>query len=110
MKGAVVAVLMMCLAGASLGAQDASRGKKLYDDKDCQKCHQIAGKGNKIGKLDGIASKMSADEMRRWLTETVEMEKSLAKKPKVKMSSKIKLMNLGAADIDALVAYMQTLK
>jgi mono/diheme cytochrome c family protein len=103
-------VIVACLAAAPLAAQDANRGRKLYDDKDCQKCHQIAGKGNKIGKLDGIAAKLSAEEMRRWLTNPLEMEKALTKKPKVKMSSKIKQMNLTAADIEALVAYLQTLK
>ena len=113
MRAAVMGLVMVWLAGASLAAQDAkavSDGKKLYDAKECSKCHMIAGKGNKIGKLDGIAAKVNAADMKKWLTDPAEMEKTLEKKPKVKMSSKIKQMNLQAADINALVAYLQTLK
>lgn len=103
----------VCLAGASLAAQDAKQveaGKKLYAAKECAKCHQIAGKGNKIGKLDGVATKVSTADMRKWLTDPLEMEKSLKEKPKLKMSSKIKQMALKASEIDSLMAYLQTLK
>ncbi len=113
MRLVVAMVLAMFTAAASVAAQDAKQiadGKKIYGAKDCVKCHMIAGKGNKIGKLDGVASKIDAAEIRKWLTQPAEMEKTLEKAPKVKMSSKMKLMKLGPADIDALVAYMETLK
>ena len=113
MRLGVAIVLAMFVAAASLAAQDAKAvgdGKKIYGAKDCAKCHMIDGKGNKIGKLDGVASKIDAAEIRKWMTQPAEMEKTLEKAPKVKMSSKIKLMKLGPADIDALVAYMLTLK
>ena len=113
MRSVLVAIVAVCLAGASLAAQDAKKvadGKKIYDAKECSKCHMIAGKGNKIGKLDGVATKVNPADMRKWLTDPAEMEKTLDHKPKVKMSSKIKQMNLQAADIDALIAYLQTLK
>ena len=113
MRRAVVAVLALAvLCGASLSAQDpklVAQGKKLYDSKECGKCHIIAGKGNKIGPLDGVATKLSEADIRKWFTQPLEMEKTLDHKPKVKMSSKQKAMNLTAADIDALTAYMQTL-
>ena len=101
------------LAGASLVAQDAKKisdGKKIYDAKECNKCHMIAGKGNKIGKLDGIATKITAADMHKWLTNPAEMEKTLDHKPKVKMSSKLAEMKLKETDIDALIAYLLTLK
>ena len=106
---AAVAVLM----GPSLRAQDAKKiadGKQVYNAKECAKCHMIAGKGNKIGKLDGIATKLSAADIRKWLVNPAEMEKTLDHKPKVKMSSKEPAMKLKDAEIDALVAYLQTLK
>lgn len=114
MRSVVVGIVAaMLLAGASLSAQDAKKaadGRKIYEAKECAKCHMIAGKGNKIGKLDGVATKINADEMRKWLTQPLEMEKSLKEKPKVKMSSKIKQMGLKDAEIDSLIAYLQTLK
>lgn len=59
MKRAVItAIGVAFLSGVSLFAQDpklVATGKKLYDSKECAKCHLIAGKGNKIGPLDGVA-------------------------------------------------------
>jgi cytochrome c2 len=101
------------LGTAPLMAQDAKKvdaGKQVYTAKECSKCHMIAGKGNKIGPLDGVASKVSADDMRKWLTNPAQMEAKLDHKPKVKMSSKIDQMKLKDTEIDALVAYLQTLK
>jgi cytochrome c len=113
MKAFVIAVLgAAVLGGSSLLAQDAklvSEGKKLYGSKECDKCHIIAGKGNKIGPLDGVGTKLNEADIRKWFTHPVEMEKALTKRPKVKMSSKAKQMNLKAAEIDALTAYMLTL-
>lgn len=112
-KLAFVITALSFLASGSLQAQDAklvAEGKKVYSAKECAKCHMIAGKGNKIGKLDGIAGKLSEAEIRKWLTDPAEMEKNLEKKPKVKMSSKIKQMTLKDADVDVLVAYLKTLK
>lgn len=114
MKWFLVAIAgLACVSSPLLWAQDAKQidaGKKLYSSKECSKCHMIAGKGNKIGKLDGVASKVSAADMRKWLTTPAQMEAKLDHKPKVKMSSKLKEMNLNDADIDALIAYLQTLK
>ena len=108
----IAAVSAVCLFGATVSAQDpklVAAGKKLYDSKECAKCHIIAGKGNKIGPLDGVASKLAEADIRKWFTNTIDMEAKLEKKPKVKMSSKSKEMKLTPADIDALTAYMLTL-
>jgi mono/diheme cytochrome c family protein len=108
-----VVVGLVGFLGVTVAAQDAKQvqaGKRLYESKECAKCHLIAGKGNKISALDGVGSKHTAAEMKRWLTATAEMEAALDHKPKVKMSSKVPLMNLSDADVDALVAYLMTLK
>ena len=97
---------------ASTSAQEARQveaGKDLYAAKQCARCHMVAGKGYKAGKLDGVASKMSGDEMRRWLQTPAEMEASLDPKPKVKMSSR-KSMKLTETEVASLVAYLRTLK
>ena len=101
------------LTTASLGAQDAKlvdTGKKLFTSKQCMTCHMIAGKGNKVGVLDGVAAKVNAADMKTWLTKPATMEAKLAKPPLMKMSSKIAALKLTDADINALVAYLQTLK
>ena len=108
-----MALGLAVLLSTGVSAQDAKKiqtGKQLYGSKECAKCHMIAGKGNKIGVLDHVATKVSADDMRKWLTAPLDMEKTLDHKPKVKMSSKIAQMKLTDADVDALVAYLMTLK
>ena len=100
------------LIGVPMSAQDAAlaqNGKALYEAKECDRCHMVAGKGYKDGKLDGVASKMSADDMRKWLTAPREMEAGLETKPKVRMSSR-KGMTLSDAEVSALVAYLRTLR
>ena len=106
----LVAAAVVCLCGTGLLAQDAklaADGKKLYAAKECEKCHMVAGKGNKIGPLDGVGTKLGEADIRKWLTDPVSMEAKLDHKPKVKMSSK--KVPLKDPEIDALVAYMKSL-
>lgn len=89
--------------------QDAAKieaGKKVYDAQKCSACHLIAGKGNKMSPLDGVGSKLSAADIKLWIVEPATMEAKLATKPKIKM----KAYKMGDADLDALVAYMVSLK
>lgn len=98
-------------SGATLLAQDkAADGKKVYDAQKCSLCHQIKGQGNKQYPLDGVGAKLKADDLKKWFTDTAAMEAKLAKKPAVAMSSLMKSKKLSDADVDALVAYMLTLK
>jgi mono/diheme cytochrome c family protein len=86
-------------------------GKKVYDAQKCVQCHTIDGRGGTLTKkypLDGVASKLPAADIRRWFTHTVEMEEKLPAPPKPKMSSR--KYDMTPADLDALVAYMLTLK
>lgn len=112
MKHAALAIVGLAfLSAAALAAQDPKQvdaGKLLFSSKQCTKCHQVAGKGNKANKLDGVASKLSAAEMRQWLTSPADMEKKLDHKPKITMSSK--KASLKDSEVDALIAYLQTLK
>ena len=86
-------------------------GKKVYETQKCGQCHTIEGKGGNLTKqfpLDGVASKMSEADIRRWMTHPAEMEAKLPSPPKMKMS--MRKYNFTPADLDALVAYMLTLK
>jgi mono/diheme cytochrome c family protein len=112
MKFVAVMVVAGCVAvGTALQAQSgpAADGKKLYDEQKCANCHKIAGVG-KLYPLDGVATKLKADDIRKWMTAPAEMEKKLAKKPTVTMSGWMKTKKFTPEQIDALVAYMLTLK
>ncbi len=96
---------------AAVAAQDKTadveRGKAVYTEQKCSMCHSIEGKGNKQHPLDGVGDKLSAADIRKWITSPKEMEAALPAKPKISMKA---FTNLKPADLDALVAYMQSLK
>jgi len=104
---AMTAALSLCVAAAA-AAQDAkvAKGQQLYADQKCSLCHSIAGKGNAKGSLDGVASKLSADEIRSWITDA----KGMTAKTKAPRKPAMKAYTLPADDVDALVAYLGTLK
>jgi mono/diheme cytochrome c family protein len=109
-KGSIVAVALVASAGIA-SAQDAAQVKKgegVYTAQKCSMCHAIAGKGNKTLPLDKVGTKLSAADIRAWIvtpTEAAAKAKS-AKKPPMPA----KYGKLPAADLDALVAYMLSLK
>jgi mono/diheme cytochrome c family protein len=88
--------------------QDARRGEEVYTAQKCQGCHNIGGKGYKTNTLDGVGKKLSADDIRAWIV----TPKAMATKTKAtgKPPMPERYAKLPAADIDALVAYMQSLK
>jgi mono/diheme cytochrome c family protein len=96
------------LLAASAQAQDAkvTKGAQVYADQKCALCHSIGDKGNKKGPLDGIASKYSADELRAWIVDA----KAMTAKTKAPRKPEMKNYALPKEDVDALVAYLATLK
>ena len=103
----VSAALLSLVIPRPAAAQDpVARGAKVYTDQKCSICHSIAGKGNKKGSLDGIGTKLSADETRAWITDAV----GQAAKAKAARKPAMKNYALPKEDVDALVAYLATLK
>jgi Cytochrome c. len=99
-------LLTMAVADAPDPAAVA-KGQALFTANHCTICHSIAGKGNPKGPLDTVGDKHSAEELRKWLTEPVEMAKKANATRKPPM---ISFDKLPAADLDALVAYLGSLK
>jgi mono/diheme cytochrome c family protein len=99
---------------AASAAQDADlvkKGQQLYAAQKCATCHSIAGQGQKSPKgstLDGVGTKLSADDIRQWMLDPVGAAKKAKSTKKPVMP--VKYSKLPAAEIDALVAYMQSLK
>jgi len=100
------AVLSLCATTAL--AQDAAqitKGKAVYDAQKCALCHAVAGRGNAKGPLDKIGATMSAADIRKWIVSPKEMKSATNRKPDMRAYP-----SLPAADLDALVAYMLSLK
>ena len=108
----MLVVFGLACTGGSAYAQDAAlveKGQKVYvaAKPACITCHSVAGKGNKKGPLDEVGSKLTADEIRQWLVdaEGTTAKTKAARKPVMKSYT-----TLPKEDLDALVAYLHSLK
>ena len=80
----VIAGVTLCVGlAATVAAEDTKKGEALFADQKCTLCHSIGDKGNKKGPLDGVATKLKADEIRSWLTDAKGMtaKTKAARKP-----------------------------
>ena len=104
----ICAVGMLALAPAAARAQDATKGATVFGAQKCAMCHSVAGKGGKISVLDGVGKKLTAAEIKEWVVDTAaaEAKHKSTKKPAMPKT----YAKLPPADIDALVAYLQSLK
>jgi mono/diheme cytochrome c family protein len=111
----VLITAAMALAMGSLGAAQAAKGGgndlaakglKVYTDQKCSMCHSIGGKGNAKGPLDNAGGKLTKDELRDWIADA----KGMTAKTKAPRTPAMKNYVLPKEDLDALVAYLQTLK
>lgn len=103
---AIVFTFVASLAFAQNAAQ-VQKGQKVFTDQKCSICHSVAGVGNKKGPLDGIGAKLSADDIRKWITSAPEMAAAAKadRKPPMKAYT-----TLSKDDLDALVAYVSSVK
>jgi cytochrome c2 len=99
------ATVMLAIAGtATLAAGqsgNAANGEKLYTAQKCSVCHQIAGKGGKMGPE---LTKVGATRDAKWLAAYLPNPKGAD--PKNKMTP----VKLKGAELDDLIAYLLTLK
>ena len=101
------AALMVFAGSASAADAKTDKGKALFASSNCKMCHSIAGVGNPKGPLDEVGSKLTAADIKAWLTDPAAM----ATKTKAERKPAMKITKpLTADDIDALTAYLQTLK
>lgn len=110
-RSLAVALLALCLGLGTTAlraedapkpdAQKAAKGQTVYTAQHCSMCHSIAGKGNPKNPLDDACTKMTAEELKKYITN-----------PKsVKADSKMKAYpSLPPEDLDALVTYLLSLK
>ena len=116
MKTAAVVVSVMLVAiGAAFGQARSDlqtdqtkikQGAAVYAREGCAKCHFLAGKGgNASHPLDGVGTKLTVEQVRGVLLNPEAPTGD--HKPAIGMPS---YANLTKADLDALVAYVSSLK
>ncbi len=101
--GACAVVALLSWGVAAQDTQLIGKGHDLTVKNRCAVCHVITGKGGKIAKpLDGVAARLDAAAIRRILTDPQkELPDAKVKMPKIAWAP---------GDIDAVIAYLQSLK
>lgn len=102
----VVTLMTAGVASAQSQAQ-IEAGKQVFVDQRCSLCHSIDGEGNSQGPMDAVGSKLSADEIREWIVDAPAMTAKMQAERKPEMKA---FTDLADEDLDALVAYLQSLK
>ena len=89
-------------------AQDAKaqQGAALFTAQKCTMCHSVAGKGNPKGSLDNITAKNKAEHIKQWLTDP----EGMREKAHATRTPAMKPVKLTPDQIDALVAYLTSIK
>ena len=88
-------------------ADKIEAGKKVYGTQKCAQCHAVGGAGGKMSTaLDDVGSRLTTAEIKAWIVDPDPLTAKLKTKPKVKM----KKYALPDSDLDALVAYVASLK
>jgi mono/diheme cytochrome c family protein len=108
MRGTVAGLVVAVGVAASAAAQDAklAKGEQVYADQRCGICHSIGEKGNRKGPLDGVGARLSNDQLRQWIVDA----KGMTAKTGAPRKPEMKNYALPKDDVDALVAYMASLK
>jgi mono/diheme cytochrome c family protein len=103
----IVAAGVLSAARTASAQSAAEKGAVVFGAQKCALCHSLDGKGNAKGPLDGIGSKLKAEEIRQWLMTPVEMaaKANATRKPPMKSFA-----TLPKEDLDALVAFIASKK
>jgi len=75
-------------------------GRRLYDREGCAACHSIARVGSPRSPLDGVGSRLTAEELRLWIVDPQAMRPGI-RKPAYD--------DLPEEEVEALVAFMASL-
>lgn len=105
--GVAVAALVWTSEAQAQDKALIAKGMKVYEQQKCSMCHSIAGKGNAKGPLDGVGTKLSAGDIRLWMVDPKGMT---AKTKAARMPAMRTYPNLPKEDLEAVIAYMVSLK
>jgi len=103
---ACVLVLSLGVAATARAQSAKEKGEAVFADQKCTLCHSVAGKGNLKGSLDDVGSRLSQADIRAWITDA----KGMIANTKPTRKPDMKAFTLPKEDVDALVAYLSTLK
>ena len=83
------------------------RGRTVFEEQGCLRCHRVAGEGSPRSPLDGVGSRLTPEEIHAFIVADDEVLGSLS--PSV-ARAKSGFADLPEGDLDALVAYLSALR
>jgi len=95
---------LLVVIGVAVAASPQSsveHGRDVYAVQKCALCHSIAGIGGKKLALDGVASRLKTEDIRKWIRTPKEMKPGTTMKP---------YPNLPEKDLNDLTAFLSTLR
>jgi mono/diheme cytochrome c family protein len=104
----VAAACVFVTASSPAHAQNdkTAQGAALFTAQKCTMCHSAAGKGNPKGVLDHMTAKNKPENIRQWLTDP----EGMRAKTNATRTPAMKPLKLSPDQIDALVAFLVSLK
>ncbi len=86
---------------------DSLRGKLVYDQNGCARCHSVAGVGNRRSVLDGVGARRDTASIRAWTIGSEMLADSISP---ATLRSKQGFQRLPENDLKALIAFLASLK
>lgn len=84
-----------------------ARGQAVFARNNCTGCHSVAGNGSPRSPLDDVGSRLDRDELHDWVVAGDSVRAAL---PPRAISAKQRHAELPAADMDALLDYLASLR
>ena len=106
LAAAGVALLGAARPATAQDAGKAEQGAALFVSQKCTLCHSVAGKGNPKGALDNVNATHKAADIRQWILDP----EGMREKTKATRTPAMKPVKLTPDQVDALVAYITSLK
>lgn len=88
-------------------AADSARGRVVFREQTCERCHSVAGVGSPRYPLDGVGSRRTPTELRAWTTAADVVADSLSPSA---ARAKRGYAELPAVDMNALLDYLASLR
>ena len=105
---ATVVTALVLMPWTAYAQDKAEKGMQVFTAQKCNVCHSIAGKGKKNGPLDDVGTRLTAAEIKQWITDPVAMAEK--RQPKSTRKPPMKKKASSDDDIEALVALLSSLK
>jgi mono/diheme cytochrome c family protein len=83
-----------------------ARGRQVFEEQNCMRCHSVGGEGSPRSQLDHSAAELDAARLLAFTVGSESVANELAPRTR---AAKQPYQQLPAEDLDALVAYLQSL-